>query len=91
MASPQDRPSKRWIGDFRVESEMVLAEETGKKLSNTHPNGSYEVRLSNVADEQHGDETLAAQIIVLALTIDDAAEVTNEQLRQFLHLLTVHL
>lgn len=76
----------RFIADFLVESDIVLTKE--EKLHYAHPNGDYEVHISNVKAGEKPGVNLSMQVILQSGTLDEAEAQARHALRKFLHLLT---
>jgi len=78
--------TKRWLADYRVASELLLVSNE-KKIRYSHPDGLYEVDLSNAPAGSRDDENLSVQIILSAPNKETAAELNEDHLREFLRLL----
>ncbi len=78
--------AKRWLADYRVASELQLVQNE-KKIRYSHPEGLYEVELSNAPASSGDDENLSVQIILSAPDKESAAELNETHLREFLRLL----
>lgn len=77
----------RFIADFLVDSDIVLTKED-KKLYYLHPNGDYEVHLSDAKEGGQPGASLSVQVILQSGSLDEAEEQAREILRKFLHLLS---
>jgi hypothetical protein len=78
---------KRWIADYRVDSEIILLPKD-KKLIYTHPENLFEIHISNTQKSDNEDEVLSFQIIVSALDIQSAEKIVESNFEKFLHLLS---
>lgn len=81
-----DNP-KRWLADYKVESELRLVPEE-KKITYIHPDNKFEVHISNASKDTQDNEVLSVQIILLAPNIQAAESETELQIEKFLHLLS---
>jgi hypothetical protein len=77
---------KRWLADYRIQSEVTLVSAEKKKLKYLHPEGLYEVHIAD-SNGKESDENLSVQIILSAPDIQTAQEQAHSYLRRFLHIL----
>ena len=76
---------KRWLADFRVQSELRL-QKGELSLDYTDPQGSYQVKIKEIGDT--GEERLSAEIVFEAPDIAAAEHMAKDHLQKFLHLLS---
>ena len=77
----------RFIADFLVESDIVLTRED-KKLYYVHPNGDYEIHVSDAKAGEKPGANLSMQVILQSGNLDEAEEQARQIIRRFLHLLS---
>jgi hypothetical protein len=76
---------KKWLADYRIESRLMLPPDAPPiKLQI----GEAEVTISNSSQNDSPNESLAAQILILADDIASAEELALTKIREFLHLLS---
>ncbi len=80
--------NKRWLADFRVESELKLIEGKEKLVYN-HPDGIYEIHLSNASDQKQKNEILSIQVIAPIEDMTEAEILIEEYLHKFLHMMSL--
>jgi Methylamine utilization protein MauJ len=78
---------KRWMVDYRVESELRLEPES-RKLKYVHPDGLFEIDISNAPGDAPETENLSVQIVLTAPDITTAEDIAESHLRDFLYLLS---
>jgi hypothetical protein len=78
---------KPWIADYLVESEFTLA-AGDKKIQIEHPKGLYTLQLSRPPAQPAGPHTLSCQIFVDAPDIATAEKLTDERLKEALHVVS---
>jgi hypothetical protein len=76
---------KTWIGDFRLESTLILPPDV-PELKVKLPD--CELSIQNAAKDGPANEALAAQIIVRADTIVQAEEIADARMREILDVLS---
>lgn len=78
----------KWIADFEVEGHLCF-EQHKAKVKYIDPNRAYEVHLKNLHTALDSNPPLlSAQVLLEAENIQSAAEVSKEQLREFLDILS---
>jgi len=76
---------KTWIGDFRLESTLILPSEL-PELKLKLPDGEFS--LQNASKQDQPNEALAAQIVLRAPTIAEAEDLANTRIREILDVLS---
>jgi hypothetical protein len=76
---------KKWLADYRIESRLQFPEDAPSVKIQI---GDAEVTVSNASQGDLPNETLAAQIVVLADDINAAEKLALTKIREVLHLLS---
>ncbi len=80
--------SKKYLLDFEVEAHACLKEEL-EKITSFHPDGEYEVHISNLSVNSGTDRPLlSVQIIIPGEDIEEVKEPGTTKLKEYLHYLT---
>jgi hypothetical protein len=78
---------KRWLADFRVQSELNLPERI-TSLDYADPQGAYQVQIKETENTDVIEERLSVEIVFEALDIVAAEGHAKDHLQKFLHLLS---
>ncbi|MBR1269688.1 hypothetical protein JQ629_19440 [Bradyrhizobium sp. AUGA SZCCT0222] len=76
---------KKWLADYRIESKLTFLPDTPPIKIQI---GESEITISNSSQDDPPNESLAAQILVLADDISSAEALALTKMREFLHLLS---
>jgi hypothetical protein len=79
--------AKRWIAEYRLESDLVLAADEPELLY-VHPSGLYQLRINTVSDTGFPDERLGLHIIAEAPDLETAATDLTAHVERFLQVLS---
>lgn len=78
---------KRWLADFRVESELKL-EQGVSSLDYTDPHGTYQVKIKETPNTEAIEERFSIELVFEAENLVAAEDDAKDHLQKFLHLLS---